>query len=105
MAFDIVAGQAWTDPRNGPKLDRFPLATMKMNDEFYIPLVKNAKGKLVPDCGFNVKAANELFSPDLKFRKRRDENPPAHLREKYPNGYIIVKCVKGPARESAGASE
>lgn len=63
----------WGDNRSGPRLDRFSeqLTSMDVNQFFDIEIVKNARGKTVPKYGFNVKAANDLYGPDIQFKKRR----------------------------------
>ncbi len=83
MSYEVEKGEPWKDSRNGPKLDDFPLATMEVDDKFKIPLVKNAKGKMVPKQGFNLKAANELYAPAV-FKKKRDDK----------NGCIVVQRVE-----------
>lgn len=83
MTYEVKKGEPWRDARSGPKLDSFPLASMEVNDCFQIPLVKNAKGKMVPKQGFNLKAANALYDPAV-FKKRRDDSKNA----------IVVQRVK-----------
>ena len=58
--------------RSGPRLDAFDelLSTMPIGKAFDIPCEKNAKGKITPIKGFNVKAANLIYAPKV-FKKRR----------------------------------
>ncbi len=83
MSYEIKKGGVWQDARNGPKLDKFNLALMEVNDYIEIPLRANKKGKRVPEAGFNLKAANEIYAPAV-FKKRRDAE----------TGVIIVQRVK-----------
>ena len=66
----------------GPRLDKFDLKSWEVGDEIAIPLKVNARGKAVPQDGFNVKAANTLTG--FKFRKVRDEE----------KGYVFVQRVE-----------
>lgn len=67
----------------GPRLDRFDLDKFEVGDEIAIPLKKNKQGKMIPEFGFNVKAANEIYKPFV-FRKMRDEK----------SGALLVQRVK-----------
>lgn len=81
MSYEIKKGQEWADNRNGPRLDKFPLEALEVNDFFDIPVKVNAKGKVVPERGFNLKAANELHAPKVFKKKRRaDESGDDVLR-------------------------
>jgi len=67
-----VKDVAYTSNRNGPKLDAFPLATMQIGQCFDIPLRKDARGKMTPEKGINIKSANATFFP-RQFKKKKIE--------------------------------
>lgn len=59
--------------RAGPKLDKFELGAMQVGQSFLIPYVTRSirgKDKQVPEDGFNVKMANEVYAP-MRFVKKR----------------------------------
>ena len=95
MAYEIKDGQEWSDGRDGPRLDFFSeiLLGLKVNQFFEIPLVKNVKGKFVPERGFNLKAANDMYAPFV-FKKKRVDPVGEPGAEGYKPGYIKVQRVK-----------
>jgi hypothetical protein len=84
VAYERTKAEIHKLGNTGPRLDKFDLASWDVGDRIAIPLKANGRGKLVPEDGFNVKAANALHGPDKKFRKWRDES----------KGVLFVQRIK-----------
>lgn len=70
MAYEVKEAGDWQDGRHGPRLDQFGLERLNINQCIDVPCKINSKGKVVPERGVNIKAANELFAPKV-FKKKR----------------------------------